>query len=195
MKIFGAVATVFVVCACRPSTKPNPPAEPQDVEVASTPSPESSARSAATASPDAAVSAEPERGCANEQCTYGFFVEVEPRDWKKGKYRFDISADGLTKVCEATLPLPPCEQDKAVRCKGDEVPFTVVERGCARPPGEQGFGPFHFVRNPTNVTIAISRDGKVVKKAEFAPRYEQVRPNGPKCEPSCERASATMRLD
>lgn len=185
--------------ACQVTVKDTQTPEPEETE----PEPTSTA---AQPEPTAAPSAEPasettgkpdqlqgQKVCTQMGCVDGFNVELEPKAWPKGKYKFVVTADDKSTVCEGALPLPACDKGNALTCKGD-VKVMIAESGCALPPDQQGFGPINFMGAPKKVRVVVSRDGKGAGKADFEPGYKKVQPNGPECGPTCNFASDKMTV-
>lgn len=133
-------------------------------------------------------------GCTEIGCQNGFQVELQPGSrWPAGRYRFDIEADGVAQQCEVTLPLQACDAGPSVRCSGAAL-ASIGESGCALPPVEHGLSNLSFPSSPRQIRVRITRDGAALASGDFTPAYRRVQPNGPRCEPICDQASAALAI-
>lgn len=124
----------------------------------------------------------------------GLKVSLSPaQSWAPGTYRFTLQADGQTETCTGSLPLPPCDQGRALACTGPAL-ARIGESGCALAATAQGFSSIDLDSSPAQLSVQIERDGRVIGSASLAPTYLTLRPNGPACEPVCRQASATIAV-
>lgn len=122
----------------------------------------------------------------------GLTVSLSPaQSWAPGAYRFTLQADGQTETCTGSLPLPPCDQGRALACTGAAL-ARITESGCALAATAQGFSSIELDSGPAHLTVLIEHDGRVIGSASLAPMYLTLRPNGPACEPVCRQARATI---
>lgn len=143
-----------------------------------------------TSSADTSTSSRPldvPKACTKIGCRSSLEIEVTGARATKGKYSFEIEADGKKAQCELSLPLQPCDKGLSAKCKGD-VKVEMGEIGCALPPAEQGFGPISLPDSPTTARVVIKKDGKPFADKRFTPSYKTSQPNGPGCEPTCKQA-------
>ena len=141
--------------------------------------------------------------CTLIGCSDGLQVAIEPKSgWPEGTYLFEIQADDVYVRCRASLPLRACTDSRDTPPISSVVcdPFgvvQVVESGCALPPVNQGFPAIVFdpELRPQRVEIAVTWNRTPVGRAEFAPRFEKVQPNGASCPPICHFARAALLLD
>jgi hypothetical protein len=125
------------------------------------------------------------RACTEKGCQDGFTIALASRSgaWAPGAYRFVIEADGATVTCDATLPLPPCEQAQPGRCSAPEV--ELATGGCGLPPAQHDVSALELRSRPTSVSVTLTRDGVPLTNARLNPTYQELRPNGPGCGPVC----------
>jgi hypothetical protein len=138
-----------------------------------------------------AFAAPAQAACTMIGCVDGLSINLDPSyQWLPGNYSFSLVIDGRISHCTAKLPLPACGDERAVTCDNHEI--TIVESGCALPPGSQGFGPVMISSSPKSVALTITRNGLSVLDRRISPQYSSVQPNGPMCGPVCR--SATIEL-
>jgi hypothetical protein len=123
--------------------------------------------------------------CTAVGCGYPLTIEVYPRTgWPAGDYRFVIEHDRQTTVCEARIPLPPCERVPDELCSKRDVAIGGV--GCNRPPSEQALGNrIIFYTHPAVVGIDVFRDGVRLTHAHWDIEYHEFWPNGRECGTVC----------
>lgn len=159
----------------RPTRTATPP-------TTSTPTTSSSADTSTTSRPLDAPKA-----CTKMGCRSSLEIEVTGTKPGKGKYAFEIEADGKKAQCELSLPLKACDKGLSTKCTGD-VKVEIGESGCALPPAEHGFGPISLPDSPAAARVVIKKDGKPLSDKRFTPAYKTSQPNGPGCEPTCKQA-------
>ncbi len=137
-----------------------------------------------------AVAADFSRACTEMGCTDGLTINV-PQDfqWKPGAYKFSFVLDGKPAACTGNLPLKPCDS-KSLTC--DQEGITIMESGCALPADMQGFGTVTLPSAPRQVSVTVERDGTTLFSHAFTPTYQDVRPNGPQCDPACHTATVDL---
>jgi hypothetical protein len=137
--------------------------------------------------------ADPERACTEIGCLDGLHVELVPSEgWAPGRYTFLFEADGAAQSCEATLPLPGCEEP-AVSCSGASF-AQLGASGCALPAAQHGFASIDFPDALTEIRVRVERDGQTLVDRSLAPTYREVQPNGPGCGPVCRTASEQLAV-
>jgi hypothetical protein len=127
--------------------------------------------------------------CTAIGCGAPFDVRFVRAAWPAGQYRVEVTADGRTGACEATLPFASCQV--AVPCEGEKT-WLLGLSGCALPTGDHSLSGviFHDTR-PAQVTVAISQDGRPIASQSFQPAYTDSWPNGKACdEVPCRTAPA-----
>lgn len=134
--------------------------------------------------------------CTTAGCVTGFAVDLQPTDniWRPGRYRVDVTADGVSGSCEVTLPPAPCGTTSTT-CTGQRN-WGVGESGCALPSDQHSINRVAFSgTTPATVAVVVSRDGRQLASQTFTPTYVTSQPNGPDCEPTCRTApTATLAL-
>ena len=124
--------------------------------------------------------------CTEIGCIDGFVVEFRRGDWSAGDYEVEVTLDGVTTLCSVTLPFDSCEIPDP--CLGP-TEIQLGLSGCALPDNQHSIPEVHILTTPELVEIRVSQDGTEIGSGEFAPDYEQVMPNGPRCEPTCNVAT------
>lgn len=133
------------------------------------------------------------RACTEIGCIDGLHIELEPNaSWAPGRYRFVLEAGGAEQVCEATIPLPPCEAPP-VTCSGASF-AQIGASGCAMPPAQHGFATIHFPDAHEQVRVLVERDGEPLLDQALQPTYRTLQPNGPGCGPTCRSANARLSV-
>lgn len=126
--------------------------------------------------------------CTLIGCNDGVEVDFSFRD--EGAYVFEVTVDGATTRCEASLPLG---QSSSSPCDQSGVTLSLV--GSALPPEEQSIGGL-MIQSTTaeSVTIRATRDGALLGEKTIAVEYTvSPGPNGPDCEPKeCKSARLTF---
>lgn len=104
------------------------------------------------------------------------------------------SGCALEHLSPSTLALP--DTVTAQRTPGPGTPTSSPVPRPA-PPVTHGFPEIVFdpQLRPQQVEVAVSWNGKLVGRTQFAPRFEKVQPNGPACPPACYVARSTLVLD
>jgi len=132
------------------------------------------------------------RSCTQMGCESGVFIDLEHRgQWAPGAYVFHFILDGRDVRCAGELPLPPCGTN-AIRCDHEGV--SIVESGCALPRSAHGFGRVRIDGFPAKLAFEITRGEKRIGLLRSRPVYNDVRPNGPNCEPFCRQAQEKIEL-
>ncbi len=134
----------------------------------------------------------PDAPCPMMGCIDGLTIELAPPggQWAPGAYVFQVKSTEGTTSCEGSLPLPACDQGRALRCTGPTV--SIGEVGCALPPDQHGFAGIDLPGGPLLVEISIQKDGQPLASAELDPDYRTESPNGLRCGPVCEQASGRV---
>lgn len=132
------------------------------------------------------------RRCTEIGCSSGFAVDFQrASSWPPGRYRVEVTTDGVASRCEVSLPLS-CNIDAS--CTGERS-WTLGLSGCALPAASHALSGVMILSTPGTVRIAVSRDDVSLAMGEFRPQYRTVQPNGPGCEPICTQApSATLTI-
>lgn len=127
--------------------------------------------------------------CTEMGCMDGLQINFEPEIITSGTYVFSATLDGVTETCEYTLPFVE-ENGEYGTCDGSNMLLTIS--GMALDASEHSIPEMYIPSNPTNVSIAITRDGIEIANQSFQPEYEEFAPNGKECGPVCSRASLTI---
>lgn len=129
------------------------------------------------------------KSCTEIGCENGVRIDFTFRD--RGTYVFDVTVDGTTTRCRATLPLA---RGVSQACDRSEVFLGLV--GSELPPEQQSIGGLTLpaATNASSITVKATRDGNPIGEKTFAPAYRVTPgPNGPDCEPKeCKLATATF---
>ncbi|HSA19948.1 MAG TPA: hypothetical protein P5076_00755 [Myxococcota bacterium] len=122
-------------------------------------------------------------------CGVPLEVKVEHAGgWPAGAYILEVDQDGVVGSCEFSSP-PACEgwQPVCNPVRGWELDLD----DCIEPYTGQtlriAFGGWG-APEPASVTVRVSLDGVEIGAETFVPTYERFRPNGPDCDPVCQRA-------
>jgi hypothetical protein len=148
-----------------------------------------------TASANTTLSApatEPAKACTKIGCQSGLTIAIA---WGKdtlsaGKYKVELSVDGKKGSCEVHWPYKSCSEPRVPQCSGD-VKFAL-QTGCAAGGAsakDMLLGPIQLEGTPASASLKIWRDKVMVHQQELTPKYEELRPNGPGCEPVCQGGS------
>lgn len=130
------------------------------------------------------------KACTTIGCVDGYTLDFEASSWAPGKYTVELTVDGKSYTCEATLPLDASSKSS---CTLPEVQLGLS--GSALPAGEQGLVGLVFTSQPTKVDVTIKLDGATLgQPASFTPAYKTSQPNGPECGPTCTNARDTLKL-
>lgn len=108
-----------------------------------------------------------------------------------GTYVFEVTVDGETTTCSATLPL---EGAPANLCDRSGVRLTVS--GSELPSGQQSIGGLSLdTKTAEQLRVVAMRDGAPLAELDVVPEYEvRPGPNGPGCEPeTCTLATHELR--
>jgi hypothetical protein len=141
--------------------------------------------------PDATT---PQRACTQIGCVDGLRVITQKTaSWQPGTYEFAFDIDGTDVSCRGSLPLPACDQGPGLKCDVTEK-VQITESGCALPADQHGFGDMGFTGEPTRVKISVRHEGKEIHAEELTPSYKVVQPNGDGCEPTCNSATAEIKI-
>ena len=126
-------------------------------------------------------------GCTSVYCTAkGCFDGVEVTFDQRsplaaGDYQLDVVLDDERVSCDFSLPQGTRED----LCRTDEILWGVTPDG--------SFHRAFIKRSPQVLEITLSGDG-VSASETFRPSYEEHRPNGPRCSPTCQVAAVTFRV-
>ncbi|MEO0605880.1 MAG: hypothetical protein AAF211_30905 [Myxococcota bacterium] len=129
-------------------------------------------------------------GCTDVGCIDGVDLDIEAADrLDDGTYEVVITGDnGLTAACTATLDAA-ADPGLSVSCDDETVLISVLY---AEP------GPVALLVDAPNlgdeVTVGVSFDGAPILEETVPLTYQTVEPNGPRCGPTCEFASASLAL-
>jgi hypothetical protein len=156
-----------------------------------------------------------EYACTLVACSDGLTVTLQSTDgsWKPGIYTFDLTINHTTARCTITVNLAPPEVNPGGQgqCPSGITLTMSQESTCVshtktNPDGTTEFGsecapiPGHFTQTleisgtPSHVSLQISRDGQVLTNLELSPQYQTYQPNGPRCDPTCHGARATVMV-
>lgn len=141
-----------------------------------------SSSSGASGSSSSGASGGPGNGavCTEIGCTQGFSIAFSYRE--QGSYVVDLGIDGATVTCRASIPLP---REPGAVCDRSDVLLSLV--GSMLPVEQQSIGGVLLTSTTAKaVSVRVSKDGKVLASATYAPVPYVVRPgpNGPGCEPA-----------
>jgi len=129
------------------------------------------------------------KACTEIGCDQGMSIAFSYRE--AGSYVVDLVIDGAPVSCRASIPLA---RDPATPCDRSDVLLSLV--GSMLPVDQQSIGGVRLTSTTAkSVSIRITRDGKVLASATYAPVPWVTRPgpNGPGCEPAqCTAASVAL---
>lgn len=129
------------------------------------------------------------KSCTEIGCENGVKIDFSFRD--RGTYVFEVTVDGTTTTCRASLPLP---RGTFQACDRSEVFLGLV--GSELPPEQQSIGGITLpaATNASSIKVKATRDGNPIGEKTFAPAYVVTPgPNGPDCEPKeCKLATSTF---
>lgn len=143
--------------------------------------------------------------CTLIGCSDGVHLEVRAaRDaWPAGEYTVEISDGDDSHRCTATLPNPSLWTTESTTFKCGRTSLSAFLRatqGCddERDGGTDGVTCGALVLevpgNPSSMQVRIDRDGQTILDESVQPKYREMQPNGPGCEPVCERSSVELTL-
>ncbi|MBX3233123.1 MAG: hypothetical protein KIT84_13215 [Labilithrix sp.] len=127
--------------------------------------------------------------CTEAACNDGVLIDFEYRE--PGAYAFDVTVDGVTTTCTATLPLPPSETDDPCAAQG----IYLTRTGAALSADMHSLGGIRLASTSAqNVTLEVRRDDQPIADRTFAVQYSVTPgPNGPDCEPKeCRLAQVSL---
>jgi hypothetical protein len=143
--------------------------------------------------PDATTPA-PQHACTQIGCVDGLRVMMhKAASWQSGAYELAFDIDGTKVSCKGALPLPACDEGPGLKCDVPER-VQITESGCALPADQHGFGDIGFTGEPARVKISVRHAGKEIHAEELAPSYKVLQPNGEGCEPTCNSATAELKI-
>ncbi len=190
MRTALVVAAASFLAACSPASpdpaSPDPAgegggaAEPAQTEPTST---------AATSAP----TAEPPVACTRIGCMDGLEIAFTPEAPKAGTYSITVTAGSDSSTCEVVFPYPKCGTP-ATKCAGS-IPMMVTETGCELPKDKQTFPKVRMGKAPAEIQIAVKLGKATLSDQKVTPTYEELRPNGPKCDPVCKQGKASVSLE
>jgi hypothetical protein len=123
--------------------------------------------------------------CTQIGCVDGLSVGLE-HEWTAGSYTFEITLDGITTYCQATLPFASCEVEPACPSNSD---IMVSLSGCALPAENHSFAEVSTTRfDFSQMKVKILLGSTTISEKTFTPEFRTTQPNGPQCEPTCHQA-------
>lgn len=124
--------------------------------------------------------------CKMVGCSQGVRIDFSFRD--AGAYVVEVTFEGVTATCRATLPLP-----KPPLASCDEPDVHLDGSGFAGEP-ESIEGLILSTTTAQSITVRATRDGQPIGEKTFVPPYVITPgPNGPTCAPKeCKLATVTF---
>lgn len=133
--------------------------------------------------------AETADACTEIGCEDGFALEIQRVGWEEGSYTLQITADGRQTSCSVTIPLPT----EGGAC--DRPGYLFETSGSELDVSEQAItGLFVAGADYASLTTILSLDGVELASETWTPTFEELQPNGPDCEPTCESADDTWTI-
>ena len=129
--------------------------------------------------------------CTEMGCIDGVQINFEPDITTHGAYVFSVTMDGITEICEYSLPFTE-ESGEYGTCDGENIWLTIS--GTALDASQHSIPDMYIPLSPTSVSIEITRDDVLITSNTFEPEYEEFAPNGKECGPICYSAGHTINL-
>lgn len=127
------------------------------------------------------------QACTAIGCVDGLQIAFQAASWPAGKWQVTAQTPTGARTCTVTLPF--ASVDPGVQC---DAQVQLGTSGSALPAANHSLVGLTLPDTPTQVTVTVSRDGQQLASQVFSPTYKTSRPNGPKCDPECTQASATL---
>ena len=129
--------------------------------------------------------------CTEMGCIDGLQINFNPDITTHGTYIFSVTMDGVTEVCEYSLPFVE-ENGEYGTCDGENIWLTIS--GTALDASQHSIPEMYIPSSPTDIMIVITRDETEIVNQSFQPEYEEFAPNGKECGPICYSAGLTVEL-
>ena len=129
--------------------------------------------------------------CTEMGCVDGLQINFDPEITTHGNYVFSVTMDGVTEVCEYSLPFVE-ENGEYGTCDGENLWLTIS--GTALDASQHSIPDMYIPSSPTDVSIEITRDDVLIVSSSFQPEYEEFAPNGKECGPICYNAGHAIDL-
>ncbi len=130
--------------------------------------------------------------------------------WEDGEYEIAVEGDvGSGPVsCRFRIPedVPARGSSVQLDCTGALMLSLQQDSKCTPPPkNSRTSGPCELLEGqfalvggvegtPKELTIQLTRDGTSIVSRTVSPKYQRLQPNGPDCEPVCNRAEESITV-
>ena len=132
-----------------------------------------------------------DRMCTDIGCTDGLNVLFERDSFEPGVYAVEIDLHGEFIHCQATIPL---DSDASDGC--DDPRVLLYLSGSMLEVEEQRVEGFFMDSTELGaLAVTVTLDETEIGYAAFEPDYQELKPNGPECEPTCLFAEREIQLD
>lgn len=142
--------------------------------------------------------------CTEVGCGDGLSIVIAPREgpWTTGQYELSLTLAGQTHLCKfplltpspgpagvviACTPVASVRLDQAVECSETKHPDGSRSDSCTPIPDRAELRA-SFSGTPAEIAIKLVHDDLELLNQQQPIRYRSERPNGPRCEPVCQRA-------
>lgn len=149
-------------------------------------------------------SAEEPIACTEIGCNdgVGLTVDAAPNAWLPGDYTVEVLADRASHTCSGTVPTSEQRIESVTfECDGNSVRAALIRTEDCGPEHKAtvervvcGTLELEVHGTPSSVHLQVRFDGQTVLSETSEPQYRKLQPNGPECEPICERSSAEWAL-
>ena len=134
-----------------------------------------------------------QNACSQRGCGDALTVRVDTAagELPSGMHRIEVLADGVSLACAFRYPLERTAAGTMQPSCSERLGVLVPADGAfSAPPAET----IILTGTPAQVHVWQYVDDLAILDAAVAPSYEDVRPNGPGCEPVCREAQLSWTL-